>query len=382
MTETPPPPAADLPRASSPAAPTMFIAIEGLRGVSILVVMLFHAIGQYVLHLLPGAFFIVDFFYALSGFVLSHVYGARLAKGLGCRGFMRLRLIRIYPLYLLALFIAVGANLGIALTHGLPEPGLFLLSIAASALLIPLAQSVAWRHHHPYPFNGTTWTLLWELVVNVIWSTLGPRLTNRLLALFIAIGVAMLLFALSLPTGLEHGGAFSNFHVGGLRVVYGFFAGIAAYRLWERGCFPWLRLPFWGSALALMAIICLRPINGNFIYDLCAALIMPALVFASTSTVPPRLIPLFAGVGRITYAAYILNFPILLVLDQILPRLGLPILTSVIVRVPLFIALTLGVSFAADRWLDHPMRVWLSRKFASGNRGHAPGDRPVKHGNS
>ncbi|HEX5182608.1 MAG TPA: acyltransferase [Allosphingosinicella sp.] len=365
-------------RPSGFAAPEIFFAIEGLRAVCVLIVMLFHSAGSRAEHVLPGAFFVIDFFYAVSGFVLAHAYEARLAHDLRGLGFMRLRLIRVYPLYLLALAIAVAANLGIALVRGsLPEPVLFLVSVAASALLLPLVPALAWRHHHPYPFNGTTWTLFWELAVNLIWSVLGPRLTDRLLALFVAIGAVMLVVGLSLPTRLEYGGSFASVHVGGLRVVYGFFSGVAAYRLWSRGRLPWLRLPFWASAPILLATILLRPYGGAFVYDLAATLAMPVLVFASTAQPPPRLRPLLGAAGQATYAAYILNFPLLLVLDQLLARTHLPLLMSAPVRIPLFVALVATVSIVADRRLDHPARKWLFRRFVSPERGHIPGDRPA-----
>jgi peptidoglycan/LPS O-acetylase OafA/YrhL len=49
------------------------------------------------------AYLAVDFFFTLSGFVLAHAYGQRLREGMTATYFMALRIIRLYPLYVLAL---------------------------------------------------------------------------------------------------------------------------------------------------------------------------------------------------------------------------------------------------------------------------------------
>ena len=53
----------------------------------------------------------VDFFFVLSGFVISAAYGSRLAGGFSLARFMTLRLGRVYPLHLLVLALYVAAEL-------------------------------------------------------------------------------------------------------------------------------------------------------------------------------------------------------------------------------------------------------------------------------
>lgn len=344
--------------------PPLFHTIDGLRGVAVLAILLYHCLGEHVLRILPGVYFVVDMFYAISGFVLSYAYEGELRRGLGGWGFMRLRLIRVYPLYLLSLAIAVGALLAMMGRSGISEPLQFAASLVASALLLPIIPRLSWHGHHPYPFNGTTWTLWWELVINVVWSTLGPRLTNRLLAVFVVIGIALLGLGLSLPTKLEGGGAFETFHVGALRVVYSFFAGVAAYRLWAAGKFRWVRLPWWASILAMLAFMSMRPAHGSPAFDLIAVLAMPALVFASAGPAPRWLAPLCNFAGRSAYGIYILNFPILLALNFTLHRFGLSVTGLGVPGVALYIAVTIAIAAVAERYYDLPARRWLARRFA------------------
>jgi peptidoglycan/LPS O-acetylase OafA/YrhL len=101
-----------------------FTTLDGLRGIAALAVLTRHApefFGAFSIYvaspetgeLTPvGPFFesylAVDFFFALSGFVLSHAYGKRLQNEMSALSFMAVRLVRLYPLYLLALAISVS----------------------------------------------------------------------------------------------------------------------------------------------------------------------------------------------------------------------------------------------------------------------------------
>jgi hypothetical protein len=95
-----------------------FTTLDGMRGIAALAVVTRHAplyfesVSIFVQSpmakapIAVGPFFesylAVDFFFALSGFVLAHAYGHRLATGMSPGRFMAIRLIRLYPLYVVA----------------------------------------------------------------------------------------------------------------------------------------------------------------------------------------------------------------------------------------------------------------------------------------
>ncbi len=87
-----------------------FGTLDGLRGVAAFAVVLYHfgtATGNP--YLAPAGKLAVDFFFVLSGFVLAHAYGRRIANGqIGPLEFLRLRFLRLWPTALL------GALLGLA----------------------------------------------------------------------------------------------------------------------------------------------------------------------------------------------------------------------------------------------------------------------------
>jgi peptidoglycan/LPS O-acetylase OafA/YrhL len=78
--------------------------MDALRGVAALCVVEFHAIGLSAT-LFRHAYLAVDFFFLLSGFVLSYAYGDRLDKGWSTWKFLKTRWIRLWPLNTLGLLL-------------------------------------------------------------------------------------------------------------------------------------------------------------------------------------------------------------------------------------------------------------------------------------
>lgn len=91
-----------------------FEALDALRGVCALLVVLFHIPIYHALRDV-GSFanlqFCVDMFFALSGFVLCHAYGQRLNHGAEGLRFAVTRLARLWPLHLTVLALFVGFEL-------------------------------------------------------------------------------------------------------------------------------------------------------------------------------------------------------------------------------------------------------------------------------
>ena len=74
-------------------------ALDGLRGIAALLVVLFHI--HWTNHItntnaIRHAFLFVDLFFMLSGFVLTASYLDRIRSGVQVRHFLRLRFFRIY----------------------------------------------------------------------------------------------------------------------------------------------------------------------------------------------------------------------------------------------------------------------------------------------
>lgn len=99
-----------------PSRPRQIDSLTPLRGIAALLVVVFHINAmtsmQNLGELLPGSSILgrgylwVDFFFVLSGFIITHVYGTRFTSGLRRRDikeFLVARFSRLYPLHLFAL---------------------------------------------------------------------------------------------------------------------------------------------------------------------------------------------------------------------------------------------------------------------------------------
>src|SRR5580658_336346 len=106
------------PTEAGQAARRKYHTLDGIRGTAALMILLRHAayffgrVGLYVSS--SESYLAVDLFFVLSGFVIAGAYDKRLAGGLSPVEFIKIRTIRLYPLYLLGLSIgAISALLSI-----------------------------------------------------------------------------------------------------------------------------------------------------------------------------------------------------------------------------------------------------------------------------
>ena len=162
---------------SDGAAKERFVVLDGMRGVAALAVIIDHVASPLMQTLIPGRYLAVDFFFVLSGFVLAHVYLTRLAEGRMSPGaFLRVRAIRFAPLYLAAFALGAALALLYALRgwheHTLPH-------VATSALfgvfMLPTPPPLSIWPDAPFPLNGPTWSLFFELAVNAVFALVALR---------------------------------------------------------------------------------------------------------------------------------------------------------------------------------------------------------------
>lgn len=84
-------------------------SLESLRGLAAILVAIYHSpiIASKSLPIIANANIFVDFFFILSGFVMSYAYKQKIIAGLKFKDFTLLRIGRLYPLHLFMLLIWV-----------------------------------------------------------------------------------------------------------------------------------------------------------------------------------------------------------------------------------------------------------------------------------
>ena len=155
-----------------PAKAGTIQALAGARGLPPLMVILYHfSEGHHYSHvgwfdlIAARGYLWVEFFFVLSGFILTYAYGQRLKELWTLNGygaFLRARLIRLYPLHLFML-AAVGALIlalhVIAASNGYHS--IFEIryhqDISAKGLVLSLLLIQAWNTMDRLTWNGLSW---------------------------------------------------------------------------------------------------------------------------------------------------------------------------------------------------------------------------------
>lgn len=283
--------------------------LDGIRGVAALMIVLRHT-GYYFGELtFTESYLAVDLFFVLSGFVIAEAYNKRLAGGLSPIEFMRIRLIRLYPLYLLGTVLGIIHLTGVMLV-GRNSDNLTAFELAANAslaiLMLPSPFSPLL-----YPINGLSWSLLFELFSNFLYAIFHPILTTgRLLVVIIisSIGLGICVYKVG---NLDAGFYWKDFIVGIPRVLYSFGAGLLIQRM-QKGFAP--HLPSWLLVVFVFVILSLDPpAQLRPWFDIIAVTILfPAIVYVAAASQPTSLLATkcYTLLGATSYAIYVLHFPL------------------------------------------------------------------------
>lgn len=346
-----------------------YVVLDGFRGMAALFVVFLHASEVLHVPIAPAyAALAVDFFFGLSGFVIAHAYDAALRSGrLSPAGFLKRRLIRLYPLILLGVSLGALSLLSSA-THGAPQP---LWRVAAlvvgSATLIPVGQFFGLA---TFVVNSPVWSLSFEALANAAYVPLA-RMSAWVIAALAAAGAAVLI-----PLAWVHGGAEglgfegADWLAGGLgRVVTSFALGLLIHRLRIHERAPSLPGSVLGAALAAVLLLGLG--SPRWLSD-CAAilLVFPAIVaLGARASVSRWSAPVWRVLGELSFPLYALHEPLLQFADKVDNHLlhATPLAGAVFA-----ISLSLALSWAAYRLYDVPVRRWLARRPSTHPARQAP----------
>lgn len=339
--------------------------LDGLRGVAALSVVVLHTPHFFAQWHLPYSFLSVDLFFVLSGFVLAAAYESRLCSDTTPVRFIRIRLIRLYPLYLLGTLLGVPVAL-MAMKYGGSglsvewSPRLFAFSLPFSLAMLPTPPSGA-DDAFLYPFNAVLWTILFEIIVNGIYALLAkPLQDTRWLIALVAASAAALVGSVLWTGVLEGGASWFTFGVGICRMMFSFFCGVLVFRI---------RSPrkMHSSALALALLAVLLLLLGaphTTLTALATILVLfPAVVQMASAVEPGRgLQRAFGWLGVTSYAVYAVHKPLyqillgfLIVISPVRPETMAPWIGLA------YLVLVFLACLAIDRFYDMPVRRLLNR---------------------
>jgi peptidoglycan/LPS O-acetylase OafA/YrhL len=355
-----------------------FVTLDGLRGVAAIAIVTRHlpaffpSSTAYASGPLFESYLAVDFFFVLSGFVLMHAYGRKLHDGMSVTRFMAIRLIRLYPLYVLALglalsFCAWGVLRGNLNLYQGRDLSMVAVDAPFAILMLPSPAS----EYALFPLNYVAWSLFFELIANAVFGLMGGKLTTRWVSVLVAVSGFLLCcavtkgwFGLGMPFGPMLGGFdWQSFGAGVLRVSFSFFAGVLTYLLWDKWQHP-IRIPPALIIVVLIAILSAHPPAAlGCLYDLViTVLVFPGMVLIAASSKPNGIMArTYMMIGLASYGIYVLQVPVYEISSRVLTKM--PNISSVSfapVGGTVFIAVLFLLVLAADYFYDVPVRRWLS----------------------
>ncbi|WP_181566301.1 acyltransferase family protein [Helicobacter monodelphidis] len=193
-----------------------FIVLDSFRGIAALCVVLFHIHFNATMSewkFFEHSFYFVDFFFILSGFVITYAYDR---ENFSFKNFLYRRSLRILPLYLFmfVLFLAFECSKAIAYQYGFIQSVPFVGANATSEILPHLFLLQSWLSFaNPLSFNSVAWSLSVEYYLYIFFG----------ISIFLFFKIRLLIFSvLFLVSSLE----FTFLTTAVLEGIYYFSAGI------------------------------------------------------------------------------------------------------------------------------------------------------------
>lgn len=347
---------------SKKGKPTFRADIEGLRGIAVLLVLLFHA----SIPGFNGGFVGVDVFFVISGYLITGMLFREYESTgkISLRNFYARRVRRLLPASALVLVVTLIASI------------LFLPPLSLPSVTIDISAAALYVSNIVFAFRATDyfaagaapspilhfWSLGVEEQFYLFWPAIfllvaysAKRLRFRIGIAVAAIGISSFIFATYLVTREGPWAFFSlptrawELALGGMLAVFG--AKLAKIPQWIAVTFGWV---------GLLAVI----YSGLFIKASAPFPAWPALpptlgaamLIAGGSRISRftpavllgRAVPQF--LGRISYSLYLWHWPLL-----VLPLAwkGLPL--NIYERVGLAL-LAIPIAYATQRWVEDPLR--------------------------
>lgn len=343
-----------------------FEILDGLRGLAAVVVVIFHfmeiAIADYNNNFIAHGYLAVDFFFCLSGFVMTYAYDNRIAD-MGLITFIKLRLIRLEPL------VVIGSILGLLTFLLDPYSNLYAsygfiktaLIFITSVFLIPYP-IVSERFFNLFNLNAPAWSLFWEYVANLVYAMVLFRVTKKVLAPLVLLAAAGICYVGWHSGNLAGGWGGSTFFDGLARISFSFLMGMLIYRS------NWIiknKLGLLGMS-ALLLVAFLTPYNDHWNW-----LTEPVLVIFYL----PLMVSLGAGAslsarhqkinkisGDISYPLYMTHYPFVWIFLTYV-AVEKPTMAHLRWVIPVSVILLVGFAWLVFKFLDYPIRRYLNKKL-------------------
>ena len=370
--------------------------LDGLRGAAALMVVWYHVFEGFAFAQGTGidtfnhGHLGVDFFFMLSGFVISYAYDDRWQAPAGKRltlgNFFKRRLIRLHPMLIIGALIGMTTFLiqGGVRWDGTETPIQWVMvALLMGMLLLPAYPGAGYEvrgNGEMYSLNGPSWSLFFEYLGNIMYALFIRRLPNKALTCLVAIsGALWAWFAIGNVSGYDMLGVGwtldgYNFLGGLLRMTFPFTLGMLIARNFKPVRVPGI---FWISIAVLFALFsvpyipadlcsCAEGISLNSTYELaCIVLVFPLIVWLAASGNMAGKVSHKACkfLGDLSYPLYIVHYPVMYLFYSWLIENKFYTLGETWPVVILVFAVNITLAYTCLKLWDEPVRRWLTKRF-------------------
>lgn len=370
--------------------------LDGLRGVAALLVLVYHIFegfafaesvngeGSGLITTLNHGHIAVDFFFILSGFVISYAYDERWGR-MSIGGFFKRRLIRLQPMIVLGAAIGAAAFFvgGFERWDGSVVPVQWVMvAMLLTMFMIPALPGSLYEvrgNGEMFPLNGPAWSLFFEYIGNILYALFIRRLSTRALAwLTAALGVLHAWFFVGNLSGYDSVGVgwtidAVNFWGGVVRMLFPFTMGMLVARTFSPRK---IKGAFWICSAILLAVFAVPYIASsgtpslNSLYEVvCIAIVFPAVVWIGASGrgegVSGRINSLL---GELSYPLYIVHYPIMYLFYAWLIENRYYTLGQTLGVSALVVGSSILLAYACLKLYDEPVRRWLAARFVGNQK--------------
>jgi peptidoglycan/LPS O-acetylase OafA/YrhL len=290
-----------------------FGVLDSWRGIAALLVALFHLnvfSAIYSLDFIRNGYLFVDFFFVLSGFVITHTYADRLGTLESLGTFAIRRLGRLWPLHAVVLvaFVIVEGAKAVSAARGASfyKPP-FTDATSFDSILTNLAFGQSFGLERQLTWNPPSWSISAEFWTYFIFAAALFTASTWLRRIRFASGIliaAILIGSASILILFSQHGIDATYDLGLARCIYGFFVGYLTYRLWQAASHANLSSGLLEVA-TLMVVVFYVSAAGHTGYSFFAPLVFAVVVFVFAFEAGPiSSLMLYRGnawLGRISY---------------------------------------------------------------------------------
>lgn len=383
-----------IPSAGFADAKPHYELLDGLRGVAAILVLFYHVFegfafaqstngaGSGLITTLNHGHIAVDFFFILSGFVISYAYDDRWAK-MSTWQFFKRRLVRLHPMLVMGALIGVlaFAFVGFEKWDGTTAPtGWVMVAMLLTMLMIPAVPGVPYEvrgNGEMFPLNGPAWSLFFEYVGNILYALVIRRLSTKILTILaVVLGCLHAWFFVGNVSGYDMVGVGwtideLNFWGGLVRMLFPFTVGMLLARTFKPRK---VRGALWKCSLMLVVLFAvpyIAPFENsgtsiNSLYEVvCIALVFPFIVWlgACGGTGSSFTSKVGKVLGDLSYPLYIVHYPIMYIFYAWLIEKKIYTLNECLGVAALVIVSSIVLALLCLKLYDEPVRRWLTRKM-------------------